>query len=1443
MMTNCLYTCVALKIIRVSKAIENKDMNKLCPDTFWNTELTWNNARPKFTTCFINSLDFFLLAIFLLVGLPWLLFLMKVHSTKAKLSKSWNFIAKVCFNLILITAHSLKAAMKGSAISHWILPLALYLLILILTFYERRKRIKSSLISSIFWPCVFIASLPTFINNVDDESISILSLDCGCLVVTFCLIVINFFADLSGLEDDQQSPKHLASFASSLIFGWFEPIVVKGYKHGLTQKDLPRAPNYLDVGANVETFLKQWNLHVQGVDFSSDKPRPTLKLWKPLIKSFGWRFLIGNCIGLLNYTELYLSPLILRLLINHIDNAKEETWKGYLYALALFAASVLNTILFSHYVICLNETGIQIRSSLISAICRKALKISNSARQSYTTGEITNLVSVDCQRIADALGYIGVLWGAPVQVLISLWFIYGELGTAALVGSLGMIVLVPLNLVIGKVVKKLEKQQLTAKDARIKAMNEILNGIKVLKLYAWELPFIKRITDIRFKEIQFLKVNAWIYGVINFTFCMTPFLVTIGSFSCYVLIDPVNHILTPEKVFVCISLFNLLRIPLTLFPLTFKSSIDMMVSFNRITAFLNANELQSQESEISQEAMIQVQDGCFAWTKSAHAELQDLTFQVESGSLTAIVGTVGSGKSSILQAILGEMKRTGGQVLVKGQVAYASQEAWIQNLTLKDNVLFDNAFDQRQYKQVLKACALEADIELLANGDMTEIGENGINLSGGQKQRVALARAVYADADIYLLDDPLSAVDAHVGKHIFDQVLSQDNGILKNKTRLWVTNQLSFLPKVDHVIFLQKGKICDQGTFEQLFTANATFRDFSQQVSNLESSESSDPGKTEKDLKEDSRVEKPQDSGKLIDEEKSLTGHVPLHVFKDFFNKMGPWFFAAFLLSNVIEQALHAGGILWLSDWSEDEDANENVNFRLGIYAGISVVETIVLFTRDVLFYTRCAMAAKLIHESLLFSVMRSPMSFFDTTPLGRIINRFSADIDVLDMMIPTQLADFIWCFTEVLATFTVISFATPLFLTAVLPVGAVFFLIQRVYIVTSRQLKRLFSVSKSPIFSHFSETVSGACIIRAFGQEDRFIKEMERRVGDNIRSGYLNLVSNRWLSMRIENMANVMIFLTALFCIIQRNSIKPGLAALSMTYALNIIGSVVWFVRMACELETNCVALERIFEYTSLKSEAEWSDSSQEKTAQNWPDKGEIKFIQYHTKYREGLDPVLKGVDLQAEPEEKIGICGRTGAGKSSLTLSLFRIIEPIHGQILIDNFDITKLGLHQLRSNLAIIPQDPVLFTGTLRFNLDPVGQYKDQDIWRALELAHLKAHLNNGLDTAVSEGGSNFSVGQKQLICLARALLKKSKILVLDEATAAVDPETDELIQSTIKTQFKHCTVLTIAHRLNTILDSDKIIVLANGQVAETGSPSQLLANPDSKFKGMALSAGMK
>ena len=804
----------------------------------------------------------------------------------------------------------------------------------------------------------------------------------------------------------------------------------------------------------------------------------------------------------------------------------------------------------------------------------------------------------------------------------------------------------------------------------------------------------------------------------------------------------------------------------------------------------------------------------------------------------------------MLLYVPGEMYEMNGSISRQGSLAYVAQQAWIQNLTLRENILFGQKFRQVKYDNVIQACALKADLKVLMKGDATEIGENGINLSGGQKQRVSLARAVYSEADLFLLDDPLAAVDVHVGKHIFENVIgNNDKSILKGKTRVWVTNHISYLTQVDHVIVMENGKIVAQGSYAQLLEQKALSHiqeTVSEEVKEELVREAVNANEISENIENtpEKPVEISDEDGKLIQVEASETGRVKLKVYLSYFKSLGYVYTFIFVSMIALQEALHLAGNIWLADWSDsnqqDPQETEEINsvsYYLWGYAIIGISEMTIKLTNDLTYFVKCARASKVIHKNLLNNVMRSPMKFFDTNPSGRIMNRFASDLDTIDQMIPPEIMDFTWCFIECIVVILLICVTTPYFIFVVIPLLVAYFYIQRLYINGARQLKRLYSISKSPIFSHFTETTNGAQTIRAYKHQERFIDQSKDRVTVNVNSIYLSLMSNRWLGIRLEFIGNFVIFSAAIFAVLARDNLTGGEAGLSITSSLQIIGALVWVVRQACQLETDCVSIERIMEYTFTQQEASWSGQEKPK----WPTKGKIQFKGYQTRYRDGLENVLKGIDLDVEPMEKLGICGRTGAGKSSLTLALFRIIEPVSGQIIIDGEDITQLGLHVLRSKLTIIPQDPVLFTGDLRFNLDPIAQHSDEELWRCLELAHLKKHvvenLNHGLESEVSEGGSNFSVGQRQLICLARALLRKTKILILDEATAAVDQDTDDLIQTTLRKEFKDCTVLTIAHRLNTIMDSDRVAVFSHGFLDEAGSPKDLMLDDNSSFRQMA------
>ncbi|XP_010191647.1 PREDICTED: canalicular multispecific organic anion transporter 1, partial [Mesitornis unicolor] len=1029
------------------------------------------------------------------------------------------------------------------------------------------------------------------------------------------------------------------------------------------------------------------------------------------------------------------------------------------------------------------------------------------------------------------------------------------------------------------------------KDERMKIMSEILNGIKILKLFAWEPSFEKRVNEIRACELKDLLNFSYLQSISTFVFTCAPFLVSLASFAVYVLVDE-NNILDAQKAFTAISLFNVLRFPMAMLPLVLSSLVQTNVSTARLERYLGGEDLDTSaihHNPIAGSA-VRFSDATFAWEQDGNAAIRDVTLDITPGSLVAVVGAVGSGKSSLVSAMLGEMENIKGHINIQGSMAYVPQQAWIQNATLKDNILFGSELDEARYQQVIKACALLPDLELLPAGDQTEIGEKGINLSGGQKQRVSLARAVYNDADIYVLDDPLSAVDAHVGKYLFEHVLGP-KGLLQKKTRILVTHSISFLPQVDNIVVLVAGAVSEHGSYSTLLANRGAFAQFlnlyGRQEEDAVEEDSTEQGDEDVDpcveeglddvvsmtLKREASIcqrefirslsksstssrKKTQEEPpkklkgqKLIEKEAVETGKVKFSMYLRYLRAVGLWYSFWVAMSYVGQYVAYVGTNLWLSAWTDDAEHYLNQTYpveqrdlRIGVFGALGVSQALFLLLATILSARGAKRASRVMHQQLLSNILRVPMSFFDTTPTGRIVNRFAKDIFTIDETIPMSFRSWLSCFMGIISTLLMISLATPFFVVIIIPLSIFYYFVLRFYVSTSRQLRRLDSVTRSPIYSHFGETVSGLSVIRAYGHQQRFLQQNESTMDINQKSVYSWIVSNRWLAIRLEFVGSLVVFFSALLAVISKDTLEGGIVGLSISSALNVTQTLNWLVRTSSELETNIVAVERVHEYTKVKNEAPWK--TEKRPPHGWPSKGEIRFIDYKVRYRPELELVLQGITCDIRSMEKVGVVGRTGAGKSSLTNCLFRVLEAAGGSIIIDEVDIATIGLHDLRQNLTIIPQDPVLFTGTLRMNLDPFDQYTDEEVWKALELAHLKSYVQDlpeGLLHLVSEGGENLSVGQRQLVCLARALLRKAKILILDEATAAVDLETDHLIQTTIRSEFADCTVLTIAHRLHTIMDSNRVMVLQAGRIVEYDSPEELLKK-QGIFSAMAKDAGI-
>uniref|UniRef100_A0A8C1VHU7 Uncharacterized protein n=1 Tax=Cyprinus carpio TaxID=7962 RepID=A0A8C1VHU7_CYPCA len=1206
----------------------------------------------------------------------------------------------------------------------------------------------------------------------------------------------------------------------------------------------------------------------------SESKYPNSWLVPTIAKTFKGVLLESALFKLIQDLLSFASPQLLKLMISFTQDTTSHAWTGYLYAVLLLVVAFLQSVFLQQYFQRCFILGMKVRTALMAAVYKKALVVSNDSRKESTAGEIVNLMSADAQRFNDVTNFIHLLWSCPLQIILAIAFLWIELGPSVLAGLLTMVLLVPINGWLATKSRGFQVENMKFKDKRMKIVNDILNGIKVLKYYAWESSFEAQVQEIREKELKVMRKFAYLSSVSTFIFSCAPAIVSLATFAVFLSVSP-DNILDAEKAFTSISLFNILRFPLAMLPQLISTMVQTTVSKKRLEKFLSGDDLDTMAVTRDDSVAVSMTDGTYAWERAII--LFSISLDIKPGRLVAVVGAVGSGKTSLISALLGELHSLKGRINIKGSVAYVPQQAWIQNATLKDNILFGSNLYEERYLSVVDACALGPDLDLLPGRDHTEIGEKGINLSGGQKQRVSLARAVYSSADVYLLDDPLSAVDSHVGKHLFERVIGP-KGLLKDKTRILVTHGISFLPYVDEIVVLVNGVVSEVGSYDGLRASKGAFSEFLETYGKEESN-NADARKglspiqhlhfllgleyyrkfkhiLKALLRKNSSVRSKKDSGdkkgqRLIEKEAMETGRVKFSVYLQYLRSMGWCFVTWSFLFYFIQNVAVIGQNLWLSDWTEDSVKYFNTTYpthirdmRIGVFGALGLAQGFLVFFGTILLADGSISASRTLHTNLLSNILKVPMVFFDTTPSGRIVNRFAKDIFTVDEMIPMSFRSWILCLLGVLGTLFIICLATPIFTAVIVPMAIVYYFVQRFYVATSRQLRRLDSVSRSPIYSHFGETVSGLSVIRAYGHQKRFLKQNEDTIDQNLKSVYPWIVSNRWLAMRLESLGNLVVFFAALFAVISRDSLKSGLVGLSISYALNVTQTLNWLVRMTSELETNIVAVERVREYAEIENEAPWITSN--RPPDDWPTAGNIGLDNYKVRYRPELELILHGITCDIASTEKIGIVGRTGAGKSSLTNCLFRIIEASEGRILIDGIDISTLGLHDLRSRLTIIPQDPVLFSGTLRMNLDPFEKSSDEEIWSVLELAHLKDYVRGlpaGLQHEVSEGGENLSVGQRQLLCLARALLRKSRILILDEATAAVDLETDDLIQNTIRREFSHCTVLTIAHRLNTILDSSRVMVLDSGKIVEFDSPSVLLNNQQGHFYSMAKDAGIR
>ncbi|KAI1323641.1 hypothetical protein F5Y16DRAFT_332446 [Xylariaceae sp. FL0255] len=1176
------------------------------------------------------------------------------------------------------------------------------------------------------------------------------------------------------------------------------------------------------------------------------------------------------------------------------------------------------------------------------------------ADEQANQGTIINLISVDSFKVSECTSYLHFLiCSAPTMLILTVILLWQVLGISAIPGLAVTILLIPVNVYLAKGFSYTQKKIMAATDKRIHTTNEILQNIRIIKYFAWEQRFGLIVDEKRTAELRALRNRYLVWAMAVAIWNTVPLLITFVCFLMYTKYE--GKPLYPSIAFTAISLFLLLRIPLDQFGDMLAHVQEAKVSVDRVEEFLNEDETEKYqqlgEDNVDGEGnkVIGFRSAGFVWggreagtaEESTAFRLLDLDIDFKIGKLNIIAGPTGSGKTSILMALLGEMTLLQGHVYLPGgrcredvrpdpatgladSCAYVAQSAWLVNGSIKENILFAAPYDEKRYRDVIVACALERDLEILGNGDETLVGENGITLSGGQKQRISLARAVYSNSQHILMDDCLSAVDSHTSKWIFSNCI---NGpLMRGRTCILVTHNTALCaPSSHYIVLLENGRVVAQGPSLEVIESGKLgeelrsksrpgSRHVSRVPSRVPSSVGDESGDTLLDDGGDGHVDGKPSAKKVSQKQDAMqetraTGAVKWPVMKLYLSAMGSWWFWAIAaIVFTMQQLSGVASNVWIKEWANQytsgveqvppiqfslaspnsgsppissyfasiaqyakntssdystKDIPEvNIDYYLTGLALIGIFGAILALIRDLWLFFGSLTASWKIHKQLMTAVSRAKFKFFDVTPLGQLMNRFSKDLEAVDQAVAGVAIGVMTCAMGIVITVILIAAVTPGFLIAALVITAMYVLVGRFYLRASRELKRLDSVNRSPLFQQLGETLSGVTTIRAYGDERRFIRENLARINTQNRPFIFLWGANRWLAFRTDVLGDLVAFFAGVFVILSLGKIDAGSAGLSLSYAIGFSENILWLIRLYASNEQNMNSVERVKEYLDVEQEAP-AINEKNRPPPNWPAEGKVEFVGYTTRYRKELDPVLKGVTFTIEPRQKIGIVGRTGAGKSSLTLALFRALEAEAGKIVVDGVDIGEIGLQDLREAVTIVPQDPTLFTGTLRSNLDPFELYTDDEIFAILRKVQLIGDTAPGsadssilapdtpvtiggstqivnknifldLSSPIAESGSNLSQGQRQLLCLARAMLKNPKVLVMDEATASIDYNTDAKIQKTIHEL--NTTIITIAHRLATILDYDRVLVLDHGEVVEFGHPQELLAKENGHFKSM-------
>ncbi|CAL1699089.1 unnamed protein product [Somion occarium] len=1337
-----------------------------------------------------------------------------------------------------------------------------------------------------------------------------------------------------------------ASLWDILFFSYTTKVVMLGYtSESLEIADLPIIPTDMrapTIYATMRAVLRRWKLRIGNW---SPKPGSGWQIAYQILRVNSTTLLMVMLLAIISAVLFYTPMYFLQRIVRYVEKDPERLDRGWgwVYCAGLFFSNAICHLV-TGQLWSISTTSLQLRlriqlNSILFAktLIRKDIASSSGPAPGTTTAgaengasntkkdekkkededefsskaQVMTLMTTDVDRVSDFSWHIFTLFDSPVEIVVGTLFLYNLLGVSCFFGLAVTCLFMPLNHFAGKVVVGAQDNLMKARDERVALMNEILGGIRMLKFMAWERSFESRVLKVRERELKYQKLNYTIEVLWNAIWNSSPIMVTLVSFYHFVIIR--QQTLTPAIAFTSISIFNEMKFALNALPETLIGMLQSMVSLRRIEKYLNGAEVKPVPPLDGRPHPISLQSATVTWpqdrTRGASSApsaastpknkfiLIDLTLDFPLGELSLICGKLGSGKTLLLLALLGEADLLTGQItsprsppdiiakfvgvsvpqeewIVEGVCAFVPQTAWLRNASIRDNILFDLPYDEQRYQKTLEVCALLSDLKILEDGDMSEIGERGVNLSGGQKARVSLARAVYSRAAVLLMDDVLSAVDAHTAHHLYYECLKGD--LMRGRTVILVSHHVQLCaPGASYIVALDNGRVQFQGGREA-FQSSTVLRSLSQSTAepvdgedetpviedlapekkgNGDTSETSSttvPAPPEPEIK----VEK-KPPRKLIEEEKRAVGRISKELWLTYIKACGGvvyWTSFVFILVLAALTPVMENG--WLKIWSGaalEGSATHSSLFYISIYAGITAIGLILTTFRYFVIYRGGLHASKVLHMRLLEGILFANLRFHDTVSRGRLLNRFGKDFEGIDSNLPDNFGrSVIFGLSAMTSVITVSVIGGLPFILAAILLGTLYYNVGKVYGQTSRDMRRLDSVTRSPLYSIYGETIAGVAVIRAFGASSKFLRDMLRCVDTNANPFYWTWGVNRWLSARFNLLSAAVVGLAG-FVTVLTPGISASTAGFALTFASTITNDLLFMVRRFVGLEQAMVAVERVKEFSEIKREP--AEFIEPRPPASWPSNGIIKVEDLVIRYAPDLPPVLHNLSFKIRPGEKVGILGRTGSGKSTLALSFFRFVEPAQGRILIDDLDIATVGLTDLRSKLTIIPQDPTILSGTLRSALDVFNEYQDAEIYEALRRVHLippegtpaeDADTVNGsvfrsLDSSVSEGGENFSTGEKQLLCMARAILKRTKVLVMDEATASVDYATDELIGKTIRHEFADSTILTIAHRLRTIIDYDRIMLLEEGRIVEFDRPATLLQDTSSKFYALCQATG--